>query len=91
MPSFDFRYCRVCGYDASEWLPWGEDGRFGSFDICPCCNVEWGYEDSTFESTADFRAEWIRSGAKWSDRRIPPDGLGTHERLKRAWIKEDPL
>lgn len=88
MRSFDPRYCRVCGYDPGDPPPWGADGRLASFDICPCCNVEWGYEDSTFESTANYRSRWINDGAKWTSRNQTPDDLSVEERLERAWLRK---
>ena len=39
--------CRVCGWK-QETAPWGGDGQTASFLICPCCGVEFGYEDSHF-------------------------------------------
>ncbi|MDQ0726960.1 hypothetical protein [Microbacterium sp. W4I20] len=85
MTGFDPRYCRVCGYEPEE-APWGPDGRFGSFDICPCCGVEWGYEDSTFSASVRYRDRWIEQGAGWHDRRTPADGMTTAARLERAWV-----
>src|SRR3972149_9931161 len=65
--------CRVCGY-IGEDAPWGEDGKTASFDICPCCGVEWGYEDILPEGVFDYRAKWINGGAQWREpRRKPKD------------------
>lgn len=36
-------YCRVCGLYLG-YQPWGEDGKTPSYEICPCCGVEFGYE-----------------------------------------------
>lgn len=87
MTRFDPRYCRVCGHEPEE-APWGPDARFGSFDICPSCGVEWGYEDSTFASTVQYRDRWVEQGGGWAERHTPPDGLTTAARLKRAWLAE---
>jgi len=56
--------CPVCGYTDGEFLPWGESGEDPSFDICPCCGVEYGYEDFTVESAAKYRLAWLRRGPK---------------------------
>ena len=37
--------CRVCGLLSSD-PPWGYDGVSPTFDFCPCCGVEFGYEDA---------------------------------------------
>jgi hypothetical protein len=57
-------YCPVCGLEQNE-PPWGDDGKNPSFDICDCCGVEFGYEDSTPESIESYRKKWIAEGAKW--------------------------
>lgn len=72
--------CRVCGY---RWPtpPWGDDGESPDFDICPCCEVEAGYEDASPEGARRYRAEWLANGAPWADESTPHDGLTTEERL----------
>jgi hypothetical protein len=72
--------CRVCGYDWGE-PPWGESGQEPTFWICPCCEVEAGYEDGDVASAKAYRAAWIAAGAQWSDDDEPEDGLSTEERL----------
>lgn len=63
--------CRVCGLNQRE-LPWGEDGKIPTYDICPCCGVEFGNEDYTLDSTKRYRAKWLGNGAKWFDDREKP-------------------
>jgi hypothetical protein len=77
------RYCRVCGYEAAE-PPWGEDRRTPSFEYCPCCGVEWGYQDSSASGVQRFRSTWLAKGAPWRDRHEPHDGLATEIRLSRV-------
>jgi hypothetical protein len=60
--------CRVCGLVNDE-PPWGDDAMTASFDMCPCCGVDFGYEDATAEAAGKFRKKWIAGGAKW----ISPD------------------
>lgn len=76
-------FCRVCGYD-SDILPWGEDGRTSSFEICRCCGVEWGYEDSLPTGVVKYREQWLAKGAKWTHEGVPHDGLTTEERLSHV-------
>jgi hypothetical protein len=72
--------CPVCGgVFPGEW-PWGEcyecdgDGNAtgepyacASFDICPCCNTQYGYDDSPKEGQLladrwrELRLEWLRT------------------------------
>jgi hypothetical protein len=56
--------CRVCGLP-QDTPPWGEDRMSASFDICPCCGVEFGYEDATPIAAKNYRQQWIAGGAKW--------------------------
>lgn len=53
--------CRICGYSDETFYPWGTDGKTPSFDICPCCNVEFGYEDSQKKGIIRYREKWIKS------------------------------
>lgn len=74
--------CRVCGYFSDD-PPWGLDGCCPTYEYCPCCGVEWGYQDSLPTSVDRFRSEWVQRGGTWTDRAVPSDGLTTNERLRR--------
>lgn len=78
-------YCRVCGYQSAE-PPWGEDDRTPSFDYCPCCGVEWGYQDSSQLGVERFRTFWLQAGAPWRDSSQAHDGLEVAERLARVGV-----
>lgn len=65
------RFCRVCGAE-QFFLPWGADGKTPSFEICDCCGVEFGYEDSTQAVVEHYRAQWVASGAKWFNAKKQP-------------------
>ena len=79
-------HCRVCGYEPVE-PPWGLDGRTPSFDYCPCCGVEWGYQDSSPVGTERFRSAWLEVGGPWRDASEPHDGLTLAERLRRIGVE----
>ena len=57
-------YCRICGYRLG-FEPWGDDGKTPTYEICPCCGVEFGYEDSDLASIRKYRESWIASGCNW--------------------------
>lgn len=63
--------CRVCGYELSS-APWGDDGDTPSWDICPCCGTEFGYEDCTLVSAKNKRNRWFADGCKWFDPKSRP-------------------
>lgn len=65
--------CKVCGC-YSENFPWGEDGKSPSYQICTCCGVQFGKEDSTLESIKEYRTEWISKGGVWFAKKERPDG-----------------
>lgn len=66
-------HCRVCGYKHLDF-PWGSDGRTPSFEICDCCGVEFGYEDSTRAGIRAYRERWLAEGAPWFDPKQKPAG-----------------
>ncbi|KAB0603055.1 hypothetical protein F7R19_10270 [Cupriavidus pauculus] len=49
--------------------PWGDDGNSPTWEICPCCGTEFGYEDSTPASAREMRSRWIAGGKQWLDKR----------------------
>lgn len=63
--------CRVCGFYMID-EPWGEDGETPTYEICPCCGVEFGNEDYTLESTKEYRKTWLSTGAKWFESKEKP-------------------
>jgi hypothetical protein len=64
--------CHVCGYPDLEKPPWGLSGNSSSFDICPCCGIEYGYEDCQLSAYEKNKKEWITSGAKWFEGELKP-------------------
>jgi len=72
--------CRVCGLYIEE-LPWGASGDTPTYEICPCCGVEFGYEDLTVESTKNHRERWLTTGAKWFTPKDKPDGWDLEKQL----------
>lgn len=64
-------YCRICGlYIEDE--PWGNDGQSPTYEICPCCGVEFGNEDFNLLSIEEYRKEWLENGANWFDKKSKP-------------------
>ena len=73
--------CHVCGFDLG-YPPWGEDGRTASFDICPCCGCEFGYEDCRESGVVSHRERWAQSGYKWFDPKERPADWNSSEQMK---------
>lgn len=78
--------CHVCGYPELSEPPWGEDGQSSSFNICPCCGVEFGYEDATEIALLKYRQQWISSGGKWFDTQLKPNDWDMKKQLRNIKI-----
>jgi len=88
----DIRACRVCGFiDADGELPWGKDGGSPTFDYCACCGVEFGYQDSDYESMKAYRRRWLHGGAKWDDEIAMPADWNVAEQLATVSPDEESL
>lgn len=73
--------CPVCGYDGLLEPAYDSFGD-PSFEICPCCSVEFGYEDAS-RSHESLREEWVAKGMPWwSDVRKPPAGWDPVKQLR---------
>lgn len=80
MPSDPLFPCRVCGLLFRE-PPWGENGKSPTFEICPCCGVEFGYEDCNAETCRAYRSRWIAEGANWWDKNQRPESWNLDAQL----------
>jgi len=58
------KICPVCGYDDLEELPYSDNnGSNPSHEVCPCCEFEFGYDDSNLNKTFnEYRNDWINNG-----------------------------
>jgi hypothetical protein len=61
--------CPVCGYQHNHWSEPAEAISY-SFDICPCCGVEFGYNDAG-RTHEELRSRWVAGGMKWFSRVTP--------------------
>jgi hypothetical protein len=76
--------CRVCGLDFGDsYFPWGEDGESASFDICPCCGCEFGYEDVIPTAARNHRQRWLAGGAQWRKPKERPIGWSAERQLQQ--------
>ncbi|MBI2263630.1 MAG: hypothetical protein HYU64_00430 [Armatimonadetes bacterium] len=74
--------CPICGYPDLKEPPWGKDGATPSYDICPCCGCEFGYEDARPEGADKFRQKWIEGGGTWFEPKKRPEAWDMTEQLK---------
>lgn len=76
--------CPVCGWPELHEAPRSTSGA-ASFELCPCCGFEFGYDDDdqglTYEQA---RTRWMGGGMKWwSTTRPPPEGWDAAQQLAR--------
>lgn len=65
--------CEVCGYPYLDEPPYDEFG-YGTYEICPCCGFEFGYDDypDKEKGIIDWRNNWINNGFKWFSKYTSP-------------------
>ncbi len=75
--------CPVCGFPDLDELPYDSQGC-ASFNICPSCGVEFGYDNSG-ASFEELRRRWIDGGMLWfSQANKPPRNWDPVQQLKSA-------
>ncbi len=60
--------CPVCGFSGLKENPRSREGG-GSYEICPCCDFEFGVTDD--DKGIDYnthREQWIAQGMQWSSK-----------------------
>jgi rubredoxin len=85
--------CPICGFVGFDEPPWDESGS-PSYDICPSCGVEFGYDDFRQDDTGrqqrwrELRQEWITRGMNWTSTVHPqPQGWNAKEQLRGIEIE----
>lgn len=81
--TFSKYHCTICGLPLG-FAPWGKDNNSPTYDICPCCGVEWGNEDYTSESRTEYRNKWLADGAKWFEPQKKPVNWNLEQQLKNV-------
>ena len=82
MPNSNQTYvCPVCRYpDLDE--PAYDNFGCASYNICPCCGTEFGYDDST-AAHSYLRGKWVSEGMQWwSKHQLKPNDWDPVRQLK---------
>lgn len=83
MNEMELHCCRVCGLHFDDFCPWGESGKEPSYDICPCCGIEFGYGDETRRTVLSYRKFWFENnGAQWFHPEDKPKNWSLVEQFK---------
>ena len=51
--------CRICNFNGTPFMPWGQDGHTPSYAICPNCGAEFGYEDASEAGIENYRKKHL--------------------------------
>ena len=80
--------CPVCGFAGLYEEAW--DGVSPSYEICPCCGTQFGYDDATPDPRDRpakhelLRGRWVESGRLWFyPSGCPPEGWDPAAQLAR--------
>ena len=77
--------CPVCGYAELPTPPYDEHWC-ASFEVCPSCGTEFGYDDAT-KPVEQLRQEWLDWGAAWrSEQKRPPPGWSGRRQLEQSGL-----
>lgn len=78
MKCYPYPHCPVCGNDVLA--------PFHDGDICPCCAVAFGLDDSV-DSHEGLREAWIHAGMDWwGTHTLAPAGWDPEKQLQRVTI-----
>ena len=86
--------CPACGATL-DFAPW--EGHSASDAICPCCGIQFGYDDAAggdlerrVEIYEIWRHQWIENGMRWLSTSQPaPASWDPVEQLKAIEIEID--
>ncbi len=75
--------CLMRGLKQNE-PPWGERRATPSFEICPYCGTEFGYEDAPPIAARKQRERWLVGVAEWFEPKEKPANLSLREQLEES-------
>lgn len=76
--------CFVCGLSLKglDDAPWGSSGTEFTFNMCPCCGVEFGYGDSSLNGIRRWRERWL-ADPRWHRPEACPRGWSLTYQLEQ--------
>lgn len=83
--------CPVCGYSKLHHPARDPNTGDPSFEICPSCGCEFGYDDATQSAIEKYRSNWISRGAPWFRPEFRPENWSLKRQVKRVGINLDDL
>lgn len=93
-------YCLVCGWDGLNKEPYLGSGDVPSFETCPSCGFEYGFDDNPSASgnypsewnrqmiVDAYRKQWIDGGMLWwSEKEKAPAGRDPKRQLLNIGVE----
>lgn len=83
--------CPVCGYPGLDEPPYTYADISGpSYEICPSCGTEYGYDDDE-TSHQELREKWLAAGPVWYSKSRPqPEGWDGKKQLNASGLTHTP-
>ena len=69
--------CPICGFQELPFQPYSQDQA--SFEICPSCFNQFGYDDASVAHT-ELREQWLTEGMPWKSQEDEPEHWATFKR-----------
>jgi hypothetical protein len=76
--------CPICGYNGLKEDPGPAPEKWGTFEICPCCGWEFGYDNPA--QIIQYRRRWLAQGAEWFYPKAKPLHWSVTEQLARIGL-----
>ena len=92
----DDHFCPICGFEALWFRAYSGGDAWGSptFEICPSCDVQFGYTDAwgmnhmaRIDWHRKMRAKWKAEGMQWHGYADPPEGWDPKAQLKKLRLR----
>jgi rubredoxin len=83
--------CPVCGYPRLLEPAYDLGTVSPSFNICPCCGCEFGYDDATPWAKESFLKNWVKRGSPWFHPELKPSDWNVREQLQSIGIEYQDL
>lgn len=78
--------CPVCGWNGLSREAYINGSQ--SYEICLCCDFQYGYDDDKGFTHEEWREKWIKEGMKWDwGRKKPPEGWNPEKQLLNIGVK----
>ena len=72
--------CPSCGYDTSDSEIWTTPSS--SHDICDCCGLAFGKDETSLEKIREYRNEWLQHPMLWHNPQAMPENWKLEDQME---------